>query len=134
MLAVMREDEKVIALPGIQGAEAGEETHHARKQRHLKATQKDGVRLVRRNGQVAYIAYSTPYALEYFPSIAGAPEQIQCRIGDSCFTVHGYNLLPLLEDLQKKQCDSLRESEHGKEDAAALGVPYIATLTVRMWI
>lgn len=133
MLAVMRDDEKVIALPGSQGADAGEEAHHARKQRNLKATQKDGVLLVRRSGQVAYIAYSTPYALEYAPSIAGAPEQIQCRIGESCVTVHGWNLVPLFEDLQNRQCDCLRESEHGK-DTAALGVPSIATLTVRMWI
>jgi hypothetical protein len=128
----MREDEKVIALPAAHGADAGEEAHHARKQRNLKA-KKDGVLLVRRSGHVAYIAYSTPYALEYAPAMEGAPEQIQWRICESCVTVHGWNLFPLFEDLQTRQCDSLRESAHGS-DTAALGVPCITTLTVRMWI
>lgn len=108
------------------------EAQHARKQRHLKATQKDGVLLVQKNGQVAYIAYSTPYALHYVPSLAGAPEQIHCRIGDSSFTVHGSTLFPLFEALQKKQCDVIWESPH--PHLAATGVPLIEIIVVRLWV
>ena len=45
--------------------------------------------------------------------------------------LHGRYLLPLFEDLQKKRCEKLRESE---QDAAAPGVPWIDTITFRLWI
>ena len=67
---------------------------HARKQRNTKGTQKDGILCIKRNGQAAYIEYNALFGIEYFPSIEGGLEQIQCRSGDSSITVEGHNLGP----------------------------------------
>ena len=70
------------------------EITHARKQRNTKGTQKDGILCIKRNGQAAYIEYNALFGIEYFPSIEGGLEQIQCRSGDSSITVEGHNLGP----------------------------------------
>jgi hypothetical protein len=115
-----------------QDAQIAELTH-ARKQRNTKGTQKDGILCIKRNGQAAYIEYNAPFGVEYFPGIEGGMEQIQCRSGDSSITVEGHNLWPHFEDLQAKLCDTLRESDHAQK-TANLGVPYIETITVRLWL
>jgi hypothetical protein len=68
----------------------------------------------------------------YVPNTGNGLEQIQCRSGDSCFTVEGRNLWPLFEDLRDKLCESVQESEHPSQ--AALGVPHIEQITVRLWL
>jgi hypothetical protein len=106
---------------------------HARKQRNTKGIQKDGLLLVKRTGYTAYIEYNAPFGVEYFPGIEDGTEQIQCRTGDSAVTIEGKNLFPHFEDLQAKHCETLRESDRGQE-TAALGVPWIETITVRLWL
>jgi hypothetical protein len=118
--------------PMDQDAQITEITH-ARKQRNTKGTRKDGVRCIHRSGYAAYIEYNAPFGVEYFPGSEGGMERIQYRSGDSAVTIEGRNLFPHFEDLQAKHCDTLRESDHAQE-TAALGVPYIETITVRLWL
>ncbi len=115
-----------------QDAQIAEITH-ARKKANLKGTQKDGVRCLKRNGQAAYIEYTTPFGIAYFPGMDGGMEQILCHSGDSAITIEGRNLWPLFEDIQAKQCDTLHEAEHAQETSAP-GLPYIETITIRLWI
>jgi hypothetical protein len=110
------------------------EITHARKQRNTKGTQKDGLLLIKQTGYHAYIEYNAPFGVEYFPSIEGGLEQIQCRSGDSLVTIEGKNLYPHFEDLHAKLCDTIREADPEQNNAAALGVPSIERITVRLWL
>jgi hypothetical protein len=116
----------------LQAALQDQTAHHTRKQHNIKRTRADGVLLQKRDGQVAYLEYTTPFGVLYMPSRAGGLEQIQCRIGDSCFTIEGRHLWPLVEDLQAKLCDRLQEAE--PQDAPIPAVPYIEALTIRLWL
>ena len=109
------------------------EITHARKQRNTKGTRKDGLLLVKRNGYHAYLEYNAAFGVEYFPSSESGLEQIQGRFGDSLATIEGKNLFPHFEDLQAKHCDTLREADP-EQNNAALGVPYIERITVRLWL
>ena len=118
-----------MTLHEIDQDQAG---NHAKKTHNTKRTRADGMWLRKRDGQVAYIEYASPFGLVYVPAMDKSPEQIQCRSGDSCLTIEGCNLWPLLEDLQAKLCESVQESDHPSK--APLGVMHIECITVRLWL
>jgi len=106
--------------------------NHARKQHNTTRARVDGILLRKRDGQVSYIEYAAHFGLTYIPSMDKSPEQIQCRSGDTCLTIEGWNLWPLFEDLQAKLCESVQESENPSQ--AELGVMHIVCITVRLWL
>jgi hypothetical protein len=106
--------------------------NHARKAHNAARGRVDGMLLRKRDGQVAYIEYASPFNLIYIPAMEKSAEQIQCRSGDSCMTFEGSNLWPLFEDLQAKRCETVQESENPSH--AALGVMHIECITVRLWL
>jgi hypothetical protein len=106
---------------------------HARKKRTTEPSEVSGLLCVKRNGYHAYLDYNAAFAVDFTPSIEGALEQIQCRFGDSFVTIDGKNLFPLFEDLYAKRCARVQESDPG-QDNAAIGVRYIDTITVRLWL
>jgi hypothetical protein len=118
-----------MTLHTIDQDQAG---NHARKSHNTNRARVDGVLLRKRNGMVAYIEYAATFGLVYIPSMDKSPEQIQCRSGDSCLTIEGWNLWPLFEDLQAKLCESVEESENPSQ--AELGVMHIECITVRLWM
>ena len=65
-------------------------------------------------------------------ALKGGLEQIQCRAGDSAVTIEGRHLWLLLEDLQTKLCEEVRESD--LYQAQTLGVMHIETITMRLWL
>jgi hypothetical protein len=105
---------------------------HTRKAHNGKRARVEGVWLLQRNGQRAYLAYPPSVSLTYVPSQDDAPEQVQCRLGDSGFTLEGRNLQPLLEPLTRHQCASLQETDSAQ--GSAPGVPSIERLTARLWV
>src|SRR5262249_28176192 len=107
-------------------------SHHTRKQHNAKRTRADGIWFWKRNGQTSYLEYAVPFGVIYLPSIEGSLEQIQCRSGDSGFTIEGRNLWLLFEDVQARLCDRLQESDMVQE--ALPGMSYIETITVRLWL
>ena len=86
--------------------------NHARKQHNTTRARVDGMLLRKRDGQVSYIEYASPFNLTYIPSMEKSLEQILCRSGDSCVTIEGRNLWPLFEDLRAKLCEEVQESEN----------------------
>jgi hypothetical protein len=106
--------------------------NHARKTHNTKRARADGMLLRKRDGQVAYIEYASPFGLVYIPGMDKSQEQIQCRLGDSCLTIEGGNLFLLFEDLQAKLCESVQESENPSQ--AEIGVMHIERITVRLWL
>lgn len=118
-----------MTLHAIDQDQAG---NHTRKPHNTKRTRADGMLLRKRDGQVAYVEYASPFGLLYIPSMEKSTEQIQCRCGDGCFTIEGRNLRPLFEDLQAKRCEEVQESENPSQ--AAIGVMHIERITVRLWL
>jgi hypothetical protein len=106
--------------------------NHARKQHNTTRARVEGILLRKRDGQVAYIEYAAHFGMNYIPTIDKNPEQIQCRSGDSCITIEGWNLWPLFEDLQAKLCEEVRESENPSH--VQLGVMHVERITVRLWL
>jgi hypothetical protein len=105
---------------------------HTRKNHNTKRSRADGIRLIRRSGEYTYLKYSGPFGVIFIPAIEGAWEQIECRTGDSAFTVTGRNLWPLVEDLQAEHCEEIRESDPARAKVPA--VPYVESITVRLWL
>jgi hypothetical protein len=118
-----------MTLHEINQDQAG---NHTRKPHNTKRTRADGMLLRKRDGQIAYLEYASPFGLLYIPSMEKSPEQIQCRCGDSCITFEGWNLLPLFEDLQARLCEAVQESENPSQ--AKIGVMHIERITVRLWL
>ena len=116
----------------LQAIEQDQAGNHARKPHNTKRTRVDGMLLRKRDGQVAYIEYASPFGLLYIPSIEKSLEQIQCRSGDSCMTIEGWNLWPLFEDLQARLCEAVQESDNPSH--ALLGVMHIERIHVRLWL
>ena len=105
---------------------------HTRKAHNTKRAKVDGVRFVKRDGQAAYLEYCAPFGVLYTPALKGGLEQIQCRAGDSAVTIEGRHLWLLLEDLQTRLCEEVRESD--LHQAQIPGVMQIETITVRLWL
>jgi hypothetical protein len=106
--------------------------NHTRKPHNAKRAKVDGVRFFKRDGQVAYLEYCAPFGVLYTPALNGGLEQIQCRAGDSTVTIEGRHLWLLLEDLQTRLCEEVRESD--LHQAQIPGVMHIETITVRLWL
>jgi hypothetical protein len=105
---------------------------HTKKAHNTKRAKVDGVRLLKRDGQAAYVEYCAPFAVAYVPAIEGGREQVQCRAGDSAVTIEGCHLWPLFEDFQAKLCEEVRESDPAQANIP--GVMAIETITVRLWL
>jgi hypothetical protein len=116
----------------LQAITPDQAAQHTRKPHNTKRTRADGMLLRKRDGQAAYIEYAAPFGLLYIPNMENGLEQIQCRSGDSCFTIEGRNLWPLFEDLQARLCEGMQESEDPSQ--AALGVLHVECITVRLWL
>jgi hypothetical protein len=104
---------------------------HASKPRIAQRASAGGILFTMRSGAAAYIEHGGPFALEYLPGTDGGQESIQCRMGDSFITVAGKNLWPLFEEMQTRKRDAVQESD---QDQAALGVLYVESITVRLWL
>jgi hypothetical protein len=105
---------------------------HTRKAHNTKRAKGDGVRFVKRDGQVSYLEYCAPFGVAYLPALNGGLEQVQCRAGDSAVTIEGRHLWPLFEDVQAKLCEEVRESD--PVQPMIPGVMHIETMTVRLWL
>ena len=90
-----------------------------------------GILFTRRTGHAAYIEYGGPLALEYIPSVDNGLESIRGRIGDSFIAIEGRCLYPLFEEMQARKCDRVKESDH---KLAVVGVLYVESITVRLWL
>jgi hypothetical protein len=106
--------------------------NHTRKAHNAKCAKVDGIRFFKRDGQAAYLEYCVPFGVAYLPAREGGLEQVQCRAGDSAVTIEGHHLCPLFEDLQTRLCEEVRESDLAQ--SMRLGVMYIETITVRLWL
>ena len=117
------------AQPMDQGSTTA--TRHSAKACNTKRTGASGVLFTMRSGAAAYIEHGGPFALEYTPSIDDGLESIRGRMGDSFITIEGRCLYPLFEEMQAKKCDQVRESDH---KLAVVGVLYVESITVRLWL
>ena len=92
----------------------------------------DGAWFGKRDGQATYLEYCAPFGVAYLPALKGGLEQVQCQAGDSAVTIEGHHLWLLLEDLQTRLCEEVRESD--PHQAQIPGVMQIDTITVRLWL